>query len=88
VTSFATEKFWKAFEKLPPRIQRKARASYQLWKKNPYHPSLQFKHIHTVKPIYSSRVGDWRAVGVRDGNVIVWFWIGSHEEYNKLIAQL
>jgi hypothetical protein len=88
VKSSATEKFWKAFEKLPSHIQRKARASYQLWKENPYYPSLQFKQIHSVKQIYSVRVGiGWRAVGVKDGDGMVWYWIGSHEEYNNLIAR-
>lgn len=87
--SFTTEKFRKAFEKLPLHIQRKARVSYQFWKENPFHPSLQFKQIHTIKPIYSVRVGiGWRAVGVKGDDEIVWFWIGSHEEYNKLISQL
>lgn len=87
--SFATEKFWKAFEKLPPHIQRKARVSYQLWKENPYHPSLQFKQIHPIEAIYSVRVGiGWRAVGAKDGDDMVWYWIGSHEEYNNLIARL
>lgn len=87
--SFTTGRFWKTFEKLPPHIQRKARASYQLWKENPYHPSLQFKQIHPNKPIYAVRVGiGWRAVGTKSGNEIVWFWIGSHEEYNNLVSQL
>jgi hypothetical protein len=60
-----------------------------MWKQNPYHPSLQFKPIHPSKPIYSVRIGiGWRAVGVKDNDTMVWFWIGSHEEYNKLISQL
>lgn len=51
--------------------------------------SLQFKQIHRIKPIYSVRIGiGWRAVGVKDGDEIVWYWIGSHEEYNNLIARL
>ena len=60
-----------------------------MWKQNPYHPSLQFKPIHPSKPIYSVRIGiGWRAVEVKDNDTIVWFWIGSHEEYNNLISQL
>jgi hypothetical protein len=82
-------KFWKAFAKLPKHIQLKARASYQLWKRTPFHPSLQFKQIHTVRPIFSVRIGiGWRALGLKEGDEMVWFWIGSHEEYNKLIAKL
>ena len=85
---FVTEKFRETFRELPPRIQRRARAAYRLWKRNPYHPSLQFKRIHEVKPIYSTHVDDRRALGVHNANEFVWFWIGSHEEYNNLIARL
>jgi mRNA-degrading endonuclease RelE of RelBE toxin-antitoxin system len=89
VRSHATERFWKAFEKLPSHIQRKARESYQLWKQNPNHPSLQYKSIHASKPIYSVRIGiGWRAVGLKDDDAMIWFWIGSHQEYDKLISQL
>ncbi len=89
MNSHTTERFWKAFEKLPSYIQRKARETYQVWKQNPYQPSLQFKPIHPSKPIYSVRIGiGWRAVGVKDNDTVVWFWIGSHEEYNNLISQL
>lgn len=88
MNSYTTERFWKAFDKLPQNIQRRAREAYQLWKQNPYHPSLQFKIIHQTKQIYSVRIGiGWRAVGVKSNADIVWFWIGSHEEYNNLISQ-
>ncbi len=51
------EKFWKAFENLPAQIQRRACEAYRLWQENPFHPSLQFKQIHSAKPIFSVRVG-------------------------------
>ncbi len=87
--SYANEKFWKAFENLPIQIQRRARESYQLWQENPHHPSLQFKRIHSKRPIFSVRVGiGWRAVGVKQDETMIWFWIGSHGEYYKLISQL
>jgi hypothetical protein len=25
----------------------------------------------------------YRALGLREGDLIVWFWIGTHEEYNR-----
>ncbi|WP_246844333.1 hypothetical protein [Hydrocoleum sp. CS-953] len=50
---------------------------------------MQFKKIHPVQPIYSVRIGlNWRAVGIKDSNTIIWFWIGSHSDYNQLISQL
>jgi mRNA-degrading endonuclease RelE of RelBE toxin-antitoxin system len=89
VTSQTTERFRKAYQNLPPHVQRKARKIYQLWKQNPHHPSLQFKQIHPSKEIYSVRIGiGWRTVGIKSDDVMVWFWIGSHAEYDNLISQL
>jgi len=77
VKSQTTEKFWKAFAKLPAHVQRKARERYQLWKDNPSHPSLQFKQIHSSRPIFSVRVGiGWRAVGIKQDEIMIWYWIG------------
>jgi len=87
--SHATGKFWKCFEQLPKPIQAKAKSAFLLWKKNPSHPSLYFKKIHDSKAIYSVRVGaSHRAIGVREADTMIWFWIGSHEAYNKMINQL
>ena len=47
------------------------------------------KEIHHEKSIYSVRVRiSHRAIGVRQGNTMIWFWIGSHETYNNLVSQL
>jgi hypothetical protein len=60
-----------------------------LFRANPSHPGLRFKQVHPDPPTYSARVGiSYRAVGVRDGELIVWYWIGTHADYDKLIAQL
>ena len=82
--------FRKTFRALPKGIQRQAKNAYKVWKKNPFEISLNFKQVHGSKPVYSVRVTlDWRALGVREPkNTVTWFWIGSHEEYNKLIKQL
>ena len=69
--------------------QRKAREAYKLWKDDPYNSTLQFKQVHAGRPIYSVRVGiGWRALGVKDGDDVVWFWIGSHADYDKLLSHL
>jgi hypothetical protein len=70
-------------------VQRKAEAAYRLWLQDPFNSSLQFKQVHSVKPIYSVRVGiGWRAVGTKSDDAVVWFWIGSHAEYDNLLSQL
>jgi len=87
VISRATDAFWKAYRNLPDQVQQRARTAYRIWRENPGHPSLQFKQIHSTEPIYSVRIGlGWRAVGVRSGETIVWYWIGSHADYDTLIS--
>jgi hypothetical protein len=81
--------FRAAFKELPADVKRRAIAAYRLFKANPNHPSLQFKKVHSTKPVYSVRIGlYYRALGVRRGDVINWFWIGSHAEYDQLISNL
>lgn len=86
--SQTTSRFWKSFNALPISIQEKAQKAFKLWQENPNHPSLHFKKIHTTEPIYSVRVDlQYRALGIKDENTVVWFWIGTHEEYNNLISE-
>jgi hypothetical protein len=85
VKSKATSKFWKAYNDLPSAIQNIAVKQYGLWLENPSHPSLQFKKVQTF---WSCRVTDsYRALAVMDGDTAVWFWIGSHTEYELLIRR-
>jgi hypothetical protein len=85
-----TDDFVKCFAKLPEIVKQTARKNYKLWKQNPTHPSLEFKKLNTKEAVYSARVGiGWRAVGVlKNPDTIVWFWIGSHDEYDKLLKRL
>lgn len=87
--SHTTDQFWKAYRRLPDSVRKQAREAYRQFEKNPHHPSLHFKQVHTTKPVHSVRVNlEYRAVGIRDGEEIVWFWIGPHDEYAKLIKRL
>ena len=86
--SHTTERFRKALKQLPPHIQRQARRAYRLFRQNPYHPSLHFKQVHPRRPIYSVRISlEYRALGIREDDVVIWFWIGTHTDYEKIIAQ-
>jgi len=87
VRSHLTAEFISCFRKLPARIQRLARKNYKLWKQDPSHPGLQFKRVGKRKPVFSVRVGiGWRALGLQMGDAVVWFWIGSHAEYETLVV--
>ncbi len=90
MNSELTNDFVQRFAQLPERVKQTARKNYKLWKENPTHPSLEFKKLNTQEPLYSIRVGiGWRAVGVlKTSNKIIWFWIGSHSEYDKLLKNL
>jgi hypothetical protein len=82
--SFANSDFWQAFDQLPPEIQSLARKSFRLWEENPWHPSLHFKRVGRF---WSARVGiSYRALAVKRGDDFVWFWIGDHDSYERLIA--
>jgi hypothetical protein len=59
--------------------------SYALLRRDPRHPSLHFKQIGRFRSV---RVGlHWRALAVQQEDDIVWFWIGSHADYDKLLEQ-
>jgi len=89
VKSQLTADFISCFRELPARIQRLARKNYKLWKENPAHPGLQFKLVGKRMPAYFVRVGiGWRALGLIVDDVVVWFWIGSHAEYELLLRGL
>lgn len=84
--SRTTERFRKAFSGLPDRIREQGRAAYRLFQQNPFHPSLHFKQVHPSRPVFSVRISrDYRALGVMKGDTIVWFWIGSHSDYDGLL---
>jgi Txe/YoeB family toxin of Txe-Axe toxin-antitoxin module len=84
VISRTRPSFWRAYAALDPRIERAAKEAYLLFTKDPQHPSLRFKKLHGYDDVWSVRINDqYRAVGQRDGDVIEWAWIGSHNEFDS-----
>jgi hypothetical protein len=74
-------RFWKHFGALLAVIQRLAREKYALWREDPFHPPLKFEERRNG--ICAVRIGDhYRALGIREGETIAWFWIGTHAEYD------
>ena len=87
MTSKATARFWRCYDQLPASVRATAEKNYELWKQNPFHPSVQFKEIN--EGLWSARITQsYRALARRRGDLIVWFWIGTHDEYDRLIARL
>lgn len=86
--SQTTPIFWKLYGELPEQVQRRADSAYRLWRLNPYAHGLYFKRVGRNRPIYSVRIGqDFRALGILERDTVVWFWIGSHDVYERLLKQ-
>ena len=83
--SVTTRRFRESYAALPDDVRRQARRAWQLFRQDPSHPGLKFKKIEGRSNVYSVRVGlGYRAVGIMDGSLIVWSWIGTHSDYDRL----
>jgi hypothetical protein len=81
----ASPRFWAAYHRLPEEVRRLADRCYALLRQDPHHPSLHFKKIGRFTSV---RVGlHHRALALDQGAELVWFWIGSHAEYDNLIGR-
>jgi hypothetical protein len=79
---FASPSFWSAYNSLPASIQRQADRMYELLQQDPTYPSLHFKKTGKYRSV---RIGiHYRALAVEVENGLLWFWIGSHAEYDQL----
>ena len=79
----ASPPFWEAYGKLPESVREVADKNYALLKANPRHPSLQFKKVGRF---WSVRVGSrYRALAVEIDQGLLWFWIGSHADYDAIV---
>jgi hypothetical protein len=85
VTHHASVRFWRYYRGLPHDVRELADKNYELLKSDPFHRSL---HLKKIGPYWSVRVGlHYRALAVEAGGDRVWFWIGSHAEYDKLVGR-
>ena len=89
MNSFTVKSYWKSYEELTANLQQKADAKFELWKENPFHPSLNFKCVNSEENIWSVRTDmDYRALAVREGNSVIWYWVGDHNKYEQLLKTL
>jgi len=80
---FASPAFWEAYDKLPEAVRELADKNFALLKSDPKHPSL---HLKKIGRIWSARVGlRFRVLATEVDGDLVWFWIGSHADYDALI---
>jgi len=89
VISRTSTDFRRDLAALPSDIRKQARAAYELFQADPHHPSLRFKKLPPHQDIWSVRItGGYRAVGRWRDDVILWFFIGSHADYEKLLDRV
>jgi hypothetical protein len=85
--SNALPSFWVAYRSLDKAVKRRARKAYRLWAENPFHPSLHFKCINTEEDVWSVRISlGFRALGIWEDDIVTWFWIGSHNDYERFFS--
>ena len=81
---YTSPAFWNCYNVLPERVRELADKNFSLLKADPRHPSLRFKKVGRF---YSARVGhSYRVLGVEAPDGVLWFWIGGHMDYDKIIG--
>jgi hypothetical protein len=84
VRHFASARFWACYAALPEAVRILADREFALLKADPKHPSL---HLKKVGDFWSARVGlHYRALAIEVSDGLLWFWIGTHAEYDRLIG--
>ena len=79
-----TADFWECYGRLPEAARQVADRNYAILRADTRHLSLHFKRIGRL---WSVRVGSgYRALAADVPDGLVWFWIGPHDEYERLLA--
>ena len=66
--------FWRAYARLSEPHRQAARRAYALFAQN-------YEHVWSV------RINEqYRAIGERTGDTIIWVWIGTHNDFDKLFG--
>jgi hypothetical protein len=82
---FTSPSFWECYGNLPSSIQELADKNYNLLRTNPNHPSL---HLKKARRYWSVRIGrKHRALAVQIEEGLLWFWIGTHAEYDRWVGR-
>jgi len=64
-------------------IQARARKQFELFSADPVHPSL---HLKQAGDFWSVRITKaYRALALRSGDEFTWVWIGTHDEYERML---
>lgn len=88
--SIFTERFWVNYEKYFSDFQEIILDKVEEWETEPFRPVLDYIKISPVNDIWSIKIINRkvRLFGIKDGNTMTWFFIGSHEEFIDFIPVL
>ncbi len=82
--SVAATSFWKLYGALPDAVRQEAREAFRRFRDNAAHPGLSLERLRSRPDSWSVRITrDYRAVGRKEGDLIVWYWIGTHADFDK-----
>jgi len=85
IKHYASPSFWDCYSKLPQDIRKIADKNFKLLKDSPSHSSLRLKKVGNY---WSVRIGKkYRAIGIKSESRIVWFWIGKHSDYERIVGK-
>ena len=82
--SVATRRFWKLYHSLPMQVRDHAKAAFEFFSKNSAHPGLSLERLRADPDSWSVRITrDYRAVGRKQGDTMIWYWIGTHVDFDR-----
>lgn len=84
---FVTEEFEKRYKKLPAFVKKKAERKEEIFRKNPFHPSLHTEKLEPKgKEVWSFRIDRKYRIFFRfiNGNKVCFLTVGPHDWIYKL----
>lgn len=89
-----THGYRERLDKLTPRVSALADSAFALFLRDPRHPSLRnhrLDDVHRGRHRAGSRSvaisKQYRVIYTLDGDTNVWYWIGSHSDYNNFTGR-
>ena len=80
----ASPAFWACYRALPEDVRKLADEAFGHLKQDPQYPSTRLKKVGRF---WSAHIGlNYRALAVDGAEGPVWFWIGTHAEYDRLLG--
>jgi mRNA-degrading endonuclease RelE of RelBE toxin-antitoxin system len=88
VAHTADPELWRLYRQLPKALRDRADNAFDLLRQSPQHSSLRLKKVKGHDGLWSARIGqNYRVLETEEDGGLHWFWIGSHAEYDRILAK-